>query len=249
MKDKSWEKFGSTDPYYAVCTQPQYKSNNLDGQSLEEFFNSGKDHVTEVLKNLREKFGLENNHFFANVLDFGCGTGRLLIPFSDHAKKVVGIDISQPMIDEAEKNLAIRNINNVDLIKSTDISDLNLSVCFDLVHSYIVLQHIPTEKGYTIIDKLISIVCKGGYGALHLTYANHKSTFKNKIYAVKNRYFWIRKLGFLLQGKPINTPVMQMNNYNIEKVFRIFLSHSITKISVDFTDHGGFLGAMIYFKK
>lgn len=249
MKDKSWEKFGSVDPYYAVCTQPQYKFNNLDGQSLENFFNSGKEHVTELINNLKEKFDLEDNYFFDNILDFGCGTGRLVIPFSDYAKKVVGIDISQPMLDEAEKNLAARNITNVDLIKSTDSSDLNLPECFDLVHSYIVLQHIPQEKGYKIIEKLISVVCKGGYGALHFTFSNRKSAFKNKIYTIKNRYFWIRKLGFLLQGKPVNTPVMQMNNYNLEKISRILLAYDITKIFIDFTDHGGFLGAMIYFKK
>jgi hypothetical protein len=47
----------------------------------------------------------------------------------------------------------------------------------------------------------------------------------------------------------MNTPVMQMNNYDLEKVFKIFLSHNITQLDLNFTDHGGFLGAMIYFKK
>lgn len=93
------------------------------------------------------------------------------------------------------------------------------------------------------------MVCKGGYGAIHFTFSNRKSAFKNKIYTIKNRYFWIRKLGFLLPGKPMNTPVMQMNNYNLEKVLRIFLSHNILQAGLSFTDHGGFLGVTVYFRK
>ena len=249
MIDKSWEKFGKAEPYFAVCTQPQYRHDVISHQSLADFFLSGKQHVTEVLKNFQHKFDLKETYRFNNILDFGCGTGRLIIPFAEHAKKVTGIDISNSMLDEAKKNLKELKVTNVELINSSDINELNLSECFDLVHSYIVLQHIPQVKGYQIIHKLISMICKGGYGAIHLTFSNKKSALKNKIYSIKNRYFWIRKLGFLMQGKPVNTPVMQMNNYDLEKVFRILMSHNITQSALSFTDHGGFLGMMIYFKK
>src|SRR5687768_10047009 len=154
MKDRSWEKFGQDNPYFAVCTQPQYKTENLDSESLKDFFSSGEEHVSDILQSLRNRFGLGTNHSFNHVLDFGCGTGRLLIPFSKCSNRVVGIDISQPMLDEARKNLEINNINDVELIQSSDVRTLNYPQCFDLVHTYIVLQHIPQEKGIVLLTNL-----------------------------------------------------------------------------------------------
>jgi SAM-dependent methyltransferase len=154
MNDKSWEKFGTSDPYFAVCTMPQYKSEALDEKSLSEFFNSGQDHASEVLKMLSLKFGLQDQRLFNHIFDFGCGTGRIVIPFAQHAKKVTGVDIAQPMLDEAKKNLAIRNITNVDLIRSSDVNDLHFTDGFDLVHTYIVLQHIPQKKVMTSLTNL-----------------------------------------------------------------------------------------------
>lgn len=53
----------------------------------------------------------------------------------------------------------------------------------------------------------------------------------------------------LLKGKSPNTPVMQMNNYNLEAVFKLLLKHQLERVSLEFTDHGGFLGVCIYFEK
>jgi hypothetical protein len=42
---------------------------------------------------------------------------------------------------------------------------------------------------------------------------------------------------------------MQMNYYNLNWVFKLFSENNIENISITFTNHDGFLGVMIYFRK
>src|SRR4051812_36032983 len=115
MKDKSWEKYGKEDPYFGVITDPRYKSENIDEVALKDFFTSGEEHVTEVLAKLKRFFPFAAIENFKKVLDFGCGTGRLLIPFARRFEQITGVDIAPGMLSEADKNLKERGLNNVKL--------------------------------------------------------------------------------------------------------------------------------------
>lgn len=249
MRDSSWEQYGKKDPYFGVITDPKYKLENLNEDVLKEFFQSGEDHVAEVLKKLKAYFPQAAIQDFKNVLDFGCGTGRLLIPFAQRFEKVTGIDIAPGMLSEAEKNLANRNLENVSLVQSADITNINFLTPFDFVHTSIVLQHIPVEAGYRIIDKLIDIVKEGGCGMIQFTYANNMSYFKNKKYALKAKHKWFHQISNILKGASPYAPLMQMNNYDLRQVFEIIKKYKLKQTTLDFTDHGGFLGLCIYFNK
>jgi hypothetical protein len=111
------------------------------------------------------------------------------------------------------------------------------------------LQHIPVEAGYPIIDKLIASVGKEGFGMIHFTYANHLSSFRNKKYRLKAKFKWFHQFTNLLKGVHPNSPLMQMNNYDLKKVFEILKQHKLKQISLDFTDHGGFLGLSCLFSQ
>lgn len=249
MKDNSWEQFGKNDPYWAVLTSPQFKTNNLDENSLNEFFETGEEHVCNVFLNLKKYFPLDNVSNIKTALDFGCGTGRILIPFVNRLQNVVGVDISVPMLKEAKKNLDKRGITNVKLLQSNDITKTNFTHSFDFIHTFIVLQHIPQDYGYTIIDKLISLLNMGGFGMIHFTYYKKKPAWKNIAYNLKRRYKLGRQLANLLQGKAINTPFMQMNSYDLVKVLDIFRKYKIDNIIINLVKDGDFLGACVYFKK
>lgn len=93
MDSKSaWKKWGEIDPYYGVLSRKEFRKENLE-QNKEAFFDSGKKHVDEVLALFPEQ-----KSGFNAVLDFGCGTVRLLIPFARRAKRAVGLDISEGML-------------------------------------------------------------------------------------------------------------------------------------------------------
>ncbi len=74
------------------------------------------------------------------VLDLGCGYGHNCAEFSDHGvARVVGIDISQKMLDVARQKSARPNITYMN-ISMTEISSLGER--FDLVYSSLAFHYI-----------------------------------------------------------------------------------------------------------
>jgi len=261
--DTEWEKWGKNDPYFGVITHEKFRRMNLTEESKLEFFKSGQGHVNRVLNVCKRHFS--PNFSPRNVLDFGCGTGRLIIPFSNIAENVVGIDISDSMLREAEKNCNDYSVNNVKLIKSDDNLS-SLTERFDLIHSVIVFQHIPVERGIHIFSNLLNHLKEGGICAVQITYSksifnktqgippvqqpmeiianNIKLRIQNLVDQVKQRF----KKPASIKSIPLD-PEMQMNPYNLNVLFFLLQSFGITNIYLDFTDHGGELGIFLYFQK
>jgi len=166
--DAEWQKWGRRDPYFAVITDEKFRSSRLTEQSKHEFFESGHAHVAYVLEHCRRIS--EGPFVIDRALDFGCGVGRLCVPLSEHARTVVGVDVSQDMLEEARRNCARYGCTNV----AFRISDDTLSEVegtFDLVHSCITFQHIDIERGKRLFAELIARVSPGGIGAIQITYA------------------------------------------------------------------------------
>ena len=207
------------------------------------FFESGKDHVNHILDVFNWLSNEQCN--FKTVLDFGCGTGRLILPFSAIAQKVTGVDVSPSMLREAEKHLKSLNIDNVELIQSNSLEVLS-DRKFDLVHTYIVLQHIPVSAGYRLIKSLLKAVAPGGYAMIHFTYSNSTSAFKKLKYYLRSKYKFFSQVSNIMNGRPTNTPDMQMNNYNLSRVLRMVEEAGFKKFFVELTNHGGFRGVCLY---
>lgn len=81
------------------------------------------------------------------VLDFGSGDGKVsaLISFLVPKGSVLGIDLSNEMVDFASKIFPQRNCKNLSFLKLTkaDCSDFVLSRQFDLVTSFCVFHLVP----------------------------------------------------------------------------------------------------------
>ena len=150
--DSEWQKLGKENPYFAVVTEDKYQKDALTSSRREEFFESGQEFVSNVVQTIRTR--LDPSPKFARALDFGCGVGRLLIPFARISDEAVGVDVSEGMLAEARKNCEDRSVTNVSLVKSDDELSL-VSGKFDLIHSYIVFQHIPVHRGERIFLQLL----------------------------------------------------------------------------------------------
>lgn len=84
---------------------------------------------------VRQRLDALNLGPFARVLDLGCGTGLLAAALRDRAEEIIGIDLSEKMIDIAEENdlyeglyvgeveefLADNEEASFDLIAATDV--------------------------------------------------------------------------------------------------------------------------------
>ena len=254
--DSAWEEWGRSDPYFGVLTNEKFRNRNLTADAKAEFFASGEAHVQHVLDVCRRHF----DPVFTprRVLDFGCGTGRLVIPFARIAAEVVGLDVSDAMLAEARRNCESRGLANVRLQKSAD--DLaSVGGSFDLVHSFIVFQHIPVTRGMQILEQLLSRLRSGGLAAVHLTYS--KASFRASggispqvtspittgLQEAGRRLE--RGLRRVVRRRLSLKPEMQMNPYNANAILFRIQDLGVREAFVEFTDHDGDLGTMLYFRR
>jgi SAM-dependent methyltransferase len=244
--ERHWQKWGKENPYFGVWSYPKFLNANLTEQSREEFFQSGERHVDHVYHVIQTK--LRNDFQPRRVLDFGCGVGRVLIPFARRAETVVGIDVSQGMLEEAAHNCQERGLEGVRLLHADELDRLDPN-SFDLVHSYIVFQHIPIQKGERLLRKLISLIAIGGIGVIHLTYSDVRSAIRRGVFAVRVRSNLMHGLFNLAQGRSYSWPLMLMNRYSMNRVFDILMDSHCASMHVQFEDHGGIRGAVLYFER
>src|SRR5215213_2551597 len=137
--DKDWQRLGQIDPYFGVLSDERFRSANIDSDAKREFFASGVAHVDKVLAVLQSSYGFVPT---GTALDFGCGVGRIAKALAPHFEKVVGLDIAPGMLEEAKKEALARGFTNIEYDLSRKAERLRPET-YDLVHTYIVLQHIP----------------------------------------------------------------------------------------------------------
>ncbi len=249
--DREWEKWGRQDPYFGVLTDDRYRATNLDAAAKEEFFRTGVEHVDAIRDACRRYFG--DDLAPDRALDFGCGTGRVLIPLAAVAGEVVGVDVSESMLAEAAANCAERSITNAVLELSDDALS-RLSGPFDLIHSTIVFQHIPPKRGLAILERLLGLLAPGGLGIVHFTYAREhrgRSPVPSPLArAVRRRLSWVkRNLIRRTSSRPSADPEMQMNTYDLRKVIYAIQSVGCDDVHLQLTNHQGQLGAVFYFRR
>lgn len=171
-----------------------------------------------------------------------------MIPLARRVKQVVGLDVSASMLEEAKRNCALVGLGNVTLLKSDDQLSA-LSGTFDFIHSFIVFQHIPPHRGVLILDKMLGHLVPNGVGALHFTYASDSHGLRRVLSKARATVPYMHNLLNLAQGQPFHYPHMQMNEYDLNQIILLLQKHGCHKIFTEFSDHGGRLGVVFFFKK
>lgn len=249
--DRAWKHFGKTDPYWAVVTAPQYRRDQLTDAGLAEFFAIGERHVEFVLDTIRSQF--DESFVPWSCLDFGCGVGRLTIPFAQKCRAVVGVDVSEDMLEEARKNCARFDVANVEFATSDDrLSQIHGK--FDLVHSFIVLQHLHPARGERLIHRLIERVADHGFGVLHVIFSKRATRVRPPGKAWLRRakcvvHMLFRAVKNLLVAAGHCQPTIDMNAYDLNSFFILLQAAGIRRSFVQFTDHGGEYGVLLFFRK
>lgn len=83
----------------------------------------------------------------ANVLELGCGTGRVLLSLIEHCEFIHGLDNSEAMLEFCRKGLKSSFIpRSKALITHNDITDFSLKQRFDLIIApFRVFQNLETD--------------------------------------------------------------------------------------------------------
>lgn len=215
--DGDWEKWGAHDPYFGVCSEGRFHADAMTPDARVAFFQSGEAHVARTWREIERLFGMQFKP--DAVLDFGCGVGRLVIPFARRADRVVGVDISPAMLAEARRNCTAADVHGVDLVASDDALS-RVHGQFGLVHSHIVLQHIPWARGRHFVAALAGHVAPAGVLAVQLLSGYDGSSVLRGL--VRLRYAfppanWLRNL---LRGRPLSEPAMQLHVYDLDAIKR-----------------------------
>jgi SAM-dependent methyltransferase len=259
--DEEWEKWAKQDPYFSVLTAPRFRNASLTAEAKSVFFEMGRHHVAHVLGICRSH--LDTAFTPHRILDFGCGVGRLVVPFATGGSEVVGVDISPTMLQEARRNCEAAGVmERVEFALSDDTLS-QVTGEFDLVHTCIVIQHIEIPRGLQLITELVRRIRPGGIGALHVTFAwdIHRETYGIPPPLQVDSDIpwwrrWRRSVRSLLPGKATQTtnehrqvdPEMQMNFYNLSQIMFVLHQVGAEMVHSQLTDHGGAIGAFLFFK-
>jgi 2-polyprenyl-3-methyl-5-hydroxy-6-metoxy-1,4-benzoquinol methylase len=213
--DKSWREYGEQDPYFGVLTEDRFRKSNLTTEALKDFFASGEAHVAAILKTLHDHVG--SSFQMNDALDFGCGVGRIVIPFASRFANVTGIDISESYRVEAHKNCKDRGIDNVQFLETLSPL-LEANVRFDLVHSSIVFNHIPWARGQGIIAQMFELLRPGGAMAVQVMVGGGASTVRRAGKWLRRNFLPANWLMNIIRGRSAFEPLMQGNPYPLEEL-------------------------------
>ena len=146
---RDWDRRAKIDPLYWVAATQE-----ADEKSYHE--SAAKD-AQALLDGLRGRVD-ESGH----VLDLGCGIGRMTAPIAQSFARVVGVDVSSEMIDQAK--LRHSDVDNLEFAVNdgTGLGDFE-NASFDLVFSYSVLPHLPPEVVRSYFHEVNRILKPGGW--------------------------------------------------------------------------------------
>jgi SAM-dependent methyltransferase len=227
--DKDWARYGQVDPYFGVMTSGRYHSWVLTEQAKEEFFESGQHHVRRVMQVLRE---IDPTFSPSKAVDFGCGVGRVTLPLAREAATVLGVDVSPGMLSEAQHNAMAHGVKNVTFADS-------ISGKFDLVHSFIVLQHIPPRRGEEVLADLLARLEPGGMLVVQVPYYWHSPMWRKLINRMTRLVPVTRPLVNLVKDMPFNYPAMTTFNYKIRSVLQILEQAGIREVRINLDSSAG----------
>lgn len=244
--DIEWEKWGRTNPYYGVSSHKHFLRENFSGENSEAFFNSGEEVADTVCANIARHF--VDPRTLLSAADFGCGVGRLTIPFAKRCSNVVGIDVSESMLAEARRNSVKAGLTNISFVKSDDqLSRLNGPI--NLIVTFYVLQHIPVKRGLVLIRQLLSRLAPGGIGVMQFPINDFASRPRRVVNWAQVNVPLVHRVVNILKSRPIAWPQMQANVYPVNSVLALLAEQNCERMYLEIIRHERFPSVVVYCQK
>lgn len=154
-----------------------YETFNLN---YDKFYTNGIPTAKWLVDHLREFKKLEN----ISILDWGCGTGRVLrhLPlFLDKTNSFYGTDYNKKYIKWCSKNLDGIHFKNNDLNPPLDFKDNSL----DIIYGISIFTHLSEKLHYSWIEELTRVLKNNGI--LFLT--THGDAHRFKLLPKEQRFY------------------------------------------------------------
>lgn len=138
-----------------------------------------------------------------NVLDIGCGYGRMLSWFSRYANKVYGIEISRKILNEARQFIIKNgNIDKTKLLLTNEYKDVKMNLDYGFCRY--VFQHIRKEQCQEYID------------------------FVNQNLKINGKINFQFRLGTLIKIEDNKEPIIE---YTLEEILALLKNFEIIKMN------------------
>jgi SAM-dependent methyltransferase len=242
--EDDWEELARREPHFAVLTSEEFLAERLTPEALQRFFASGESDVAFL-------FGLASEYTgrpFAphDVVDFGCGTGRLSLALARRAAQVFGVDAAPTMLDIARRHRDEAALGNVEFPGSLDAIRPS---SIDFVCSLIVFQHIPTGQGEMLLQRLLGLLRRGGVAAIHVTFTRPGGWGKRVARKLRGRFPIVHRLAQTFEGDRRRLPYMQINTYSRERLAAIAAEANCREPRFVPFDQGEIQGAILLTEK
>gem|GEM_PF-6399432 len=154
------------------------------------------------------------------------------------------------MLAEMKRNGEKRGLGNIEAVLADDKLS-RVAGDADLVHSYLVLQHVPPIRGGKIIKEMARRVAPGGYLAFQVYVACNANSLLRML--TKLRYTlpplnWIRNV---LRSRSIFEQSMQLHVYSLPSILRELRRGGFSEVELhlDTEDAGNFESVFLLAKK
>jgi SAM-dependent methyltransferase len=154
-----FSKLGETEPFWAVTTQQQYRSENIDA-NRDAFFETGI-HFINKLNAFAHRSGV-NLSAYKRCFELGCGVGRVTLRLASIFSRVIAADISPPLLKHAQMTLIEFGKANVEFLLLNKFNQYGQLPQFDFFVSTITLQHNPPPIMYFMLSSVLDKLNSGG---------------------------------------------------------------------------------------
>lgn len=194
-------------------------------------FSITRERIWNELNLLVENYTKDNQ----NILDIGCGNGRLFSILKDKNINYLGVDNCKELIDIAKEKYKDYDNSKFEI---KDLLGINFKREFDVVFVIAVLQHIPSEKlRLEALKKIKNALKPNGY-LIMLNWNFFNKTKKEYIKKQKNSNLDLDKNDLLIPWKATKDKV-------INRYYHAFTKEEI----VDLLKRAGFEIEDIYYVK
>ena len=240
--DRRWESFAEREPYFAVFTDPKFLRANRTANNEREFFDSGELLADSIFYTIKRR--LVHDYAPQSILEYGCGPGRLAIPFARRAVSITAVDRSPAMLAVARGEAAKQSITNIHFTTASAFDPAQRK--FDLVSAYLLFQRLPPAQGLALFRELLGCIGSGGIGAFHFLYRGSASPLVGLTRGVRERLPLVNGLLNRLRGKASDEPFIPSHAYDLDDVFRVVTEAGIETSHVTFQYDEEMTSALVF---
>ena len=198
--DPRFEAFAAREPYFAVLTAPQFLRANFTPEHEQEFFDSGQELVDWICYVIEQRL---SPHFSPmSVLEYGCGVGRLAIPFARRPGAVTAVDRSPKMLEVGRREAQRYGVGHVEFLTPSEL--FASARKFDLISCFHVLQRLSRVDGLALLNQLLDRIASGGIGVFHVPFSTKASPFVRFTRWTREWVPLTNSVANLARGKPFD---------------------------------------------